>query len=77
MTIKMLGCVVLALACGCSNTSGKWSKPGASQAMFSKDKAECEDSLLATGTTGYSKNLYSFEACMEAKGYTSIPASMQ
>jgi hypothetical protein len=78
MIIKKLEwTVAVLLACGCSTSSVEWAKTGASQATFSKDKSECEDLLLATGTTGYSKNLYTFESCMEAKGYRAIPASSQ
>ncbi len=62
---------------GCATNSVTWYKAGVSKETFLRDKAECEDSLLGTGTTGYSKQLYSLEACMEGKGYTAIPASSQ
>ena len=54
---------------GCSTTPVKWYKAGVSQATFSRDKAECEDALLSTGTTQELKDVYSFEGCMETKGY--------
>jgi hypothetical protein len=63
-----LGLITL-LTFGCSTTPVKWYKPGVSQATFSRDKAECEDALLSTGTTQRLKDVYSFEGCMEAKGY--------
>ena len=63
-----LGLITL-LTFGCSTTPIKWYKPGVSQATFSRDKAECEDALLSTGTTQQLKDVYSFEGCMEAKGY--------
>ena len=63
-----LGFIAL-LTFGCSTTPIKWYKPGVSQATFSRDKAECEDALLSTGTTQKTKEVYSFEGCMEAKGY--------
>jgi hypothetical protein len=55
----------------------KWYKPGTSQATFTRDKADCEEALLSTGTTQRTKELYSLEGCMEAKGYTAIPLSSQ
>ncbi len=63
-----LGLIIL-LTFGCSTTPVKWYKPGVSQATFSRDKADCEDALLSTGTTQKLKDVYSFEGCMEAKGY--------
>ena len=69
--------LALLLTIGCSTTSVQWFKAGVSVDTFSHDKAECEDSLLGTGTTAYTKQAYSFEACMEQKGYRAIPASSQ
>ena len=54
---------------GCSTTPIKWYKPGVSQATFSRDKAECENAWLTTGTTEKTKEIYTFEGCMETKGY--------
>ena len=61
----------------CASTPVKWFKPGTSQATFSKDKADCEEALLSTGTTQRTKEVYSLEGCLEAKGYTAIPISSQ
>jgi len=63
-----LGFIAL-LTFGCSTTPVKWYKPGVSQATFSRDKADCENAWLETGTTQKTKEVYSFEGCMEAKGY--------
>jgi uncharacterized protein YigE (DUF2233 family) len=72
-----LGLITL-LSFGCSTTPVKWYKPGVSQATFSRDKADCEDALLATGTTEKYKEIYSLEGCMEAKGYrAAIPGASQ
>jgi hypothetical protein len=54
-----LGLITL-LTFGCSTTPIKWYKPGVSQATFSRDKAECEDALLSTGTTQQLKDVYSY-----------------
>jgi hypothetical protein len=61
----------------CSTTPVKWYKPGTSEATFTRDKADCEEALLSTGTTQRTKDIYSLEGCMEAKGYTAIPLSAQ
>jgi uncharacterized protein YigE (DUF2233 family) len=63
-----LGFIAL-LTFGCSTTPVKWYKAGVSQATFSRDKAECENAWLETGTTEKTKEVYTFEGCMEAKGY--------
>lgn len=59
------------LTIGCSTNSGKWYKPGVSQATFSRDKADCEDTLIAPGTEMV-KEVYSLEGCLERKGYTQV-----
>ena len=80
MKIKML-VPTLALALmttfGCSSTGVQWYKPGVSQATFSRDKADCEDAIIASGTSEISHQVYSLEGCMEGKGYTAIPPSPQ
>ena len=58
----------------CSTAPVKWYRAGTSQAIFIRDKTACEDRLLATGNNPVSRQTYSFEGCMEAKGYTVIPA---
>jgi len=71
-------CLMTILAAvGCSTNPVKWYKPGTSEATFTRDKADCEEVLLATGTTQMAKEIYSLEGCMEAKGYTAIPRSAQ
>ncbi len=62
-------CLIALLAFGCSTTPVKWYKPGVSYSTFSRDKSDCEDAWLETGTTQQTKGIYSFEGCMEAKGY--------
>ncbi len=70
-------CLIALLTLRCSTTPVKWYKPGVSQATFSRDKADCEDALLATGTTEKSKEVYSLEGCLEAKGYQTISDAPQ
>ncbi len=64
-------------AVSCSTDPVKWYRSGTSQATFTRDKAECEESVLSTGTTQRTKQIYSVEGCLEAKGYTAIPLSAQ
>ena len=75
LTWALSGALLLLL--GCSTTQVQWYKAGVSQATFKRDKAECEETLLGTGTTGFSKQVYTLEGCMEGKGYRAIPASFQ
>lgn len=80
MTSQKLGlgiCLIALLTIGCSTTSVKWYKPGVSNATFSRDKSECEDALLSTGTTQRIKGVYSLEGCLEAKGYRAVPNAPQ
>jgi len=72
-----LGLLTILSTISCSTAPVKWYKPGTSQATFTRDKADCEEALLSTGTTQKTKELYSLEGCMEAKGYTAIPLSSQ
>lgn len=76
LKIDMILCLIPILAIlSCSTAPVKWYKPGTSQATFTRDKADCEDALLSTGTSQRTKDIYSLEGCMEAKGYTAIPPS--
>jgi hypothetical protein len=78
LRIDMFLCLITILvALGCSTAPVKWYKPGTSQATFIRDKADCENALLSTGTTQRTKEIYSLEGCMETKGYTAIPLSSQ
>jgi len=73
----ILGLLAILAGVSCVSDPVKWYKPGTSQATFTRDKANCEEALLSTGTTQRTKEIYSLEGCMEAKGYTAIPLSSQ
>ena len=62
---------------GCSTSSAhKWYKLGASASDFEHDSQACEDALLATATTSMSvASSYSFDGCMEQRGWTIIDPS--
>ena len=71
-------CLITILAAvSCSTAPVRWYKPGTSEATFKRDKADCEGALLSTGTTQRTKDIYSLEGCLEAKGYMAIPLSSQ
>jgi hypothetical protein len=71
-------CLMTILAAvSCSTAPVKWYKSGTSQVTFTRDKADCEEAVLSTGTTEKTKQIYSVEGCLEAKGYTAIPLSSQ
>lgn len=69
--------ITILTAVSCSTAPVKWYKSGTSQATFARDKADCEEAVLSTGTTQRNKQVYSVEGCLEAKGYTAIPLSAQ
>jgi len=73
----ILSLMTLVIAMSCSTAPGKWYKPGTSQETFLRDKSECEEALLSTGTTQRTKDIYTLEGCLEAKGYSAIPLSSQ
>lgn len=73
----ILGLMTILAAISCSTAPVKWYRPGTSEATFTRDKADCEGALLATGTSQMAKEIYSLEGCMEAKGYRALPPSTQ
>lgn len=80
MSNSIFRVVWLILVCsltGCFSTSVKWYKPGATAASFSSDKDACQSVLLGTGESNMPKQVYTFEACMERKGWQQVPASAQ
>ena len=73
----IIGLMAFFTVVNCASAPVKWFRPGTSQATFSRDKADCEEALFSTGTTQRTKEVYSLEGCLEAKGYTAIPLSSQ
>lgn len=53
----------------------KWYRLGATDKDFERERSICEDEMLGTGTTGLAKTTYSFEACMEQKGWKILDSS--
>ena len=73
LVIGLSICLLALFTISCSSHSGKWYKPGVSQATFSRDKADCEDAIIGAGTTEVANEVYSVEACLERRGYTQVP----
>lgn len=59
---------------GCASAPKQWYRSGGTPAQFEHDKEECENALLQTGTTGFQTHIYTFEECMEAKGWSLLDA---
>lgn len=72
LTLFVLSTLILCLTTISCSSKQQWYKPGATKAMYERDKSACEDQLLETPTTGYQGTMYSFESCMEGKGYTAL-----
>lgn len=73
----LIGFVTILTGVSCASDPVKWYKSGTSQETFTRDKSDCEEALLSTGSTQRAKDIYSLEGCLEYKGYTAIPLSSQ
>ena len=70
--------IVVCFTAGCVSSTVKWYKPGATATSFAQDKEDCENIMLGAGDRGgVPKQVYTFEGCMERKGWQPIPASSQ
>lgn len=72
VSMCMLGMVVTSSSC--SSSPKQWYKPGATHAMFRQDKEWCENALLVSPES-MSSQFYTFEECMEKKGWTQVDTS--
>jgi len=69
-TLLFLGILAFCLtSTGCSETSQQWYKPGGTVAMYERDKSACENAILEGPTSGAQSDNYSWEGCMENKGW--------
>ncbi len=61
---------------GCATSPQKWYKAGATSHHFERDQSDCEDAVLSSGTTtATNAQTYSFEGCMEGKGWIVLDPS--
>ena len=69
-TIGILGILFFGLVClGCSSEPRRWYKTGATAATYEREKSDCEDALIEAPPGGAKGANYSFETCMESKGW--------
>ena len=61
-----------ALIMSCASEPTRWYKAGATAAMYERDKADCEEQTLGTLTTMDKTQTYTFESCMEQRGYVAL-----
>ncbi|MEO8327269.1 MAG: hypothetical protein ABI618_15565 [Nitrospirota bacterium] len=73
----LIGFMTILTGVSCISDPVKWYKSGTSQETFTRDKSDCQEALLSTGSTQREKDIYSLEGCLESKGYTAIPLSSQ
>ena len=67
--------VFVMILTSCAMEPNTWYRAGASDKDFEHDRSMCEGTVLSTGTTGLAANTYSFEGCMEQKGWTVLEPS--
>ena len=69
----LLGVFVCCLATtSCSSTPQKWYKAGGTTAMYERDSTECDNKLIDTPGTAIKVDSYTWESCMEAKGWVAL-----
>ncbi len=69
--ILFLGFITLS----CASEPTRWYKAGATKTMYERDKADCEEQTLGTVTTMDKMQTYTFESCMEQRGYVALDHS--
>ena len=67
-SIAYVGLIIFLTSC--ASSPSEWYRAGATAKDFEHDQQICEDAVLNTGTTGLTASVYSFEGCMERKGWT-------
>lgn len=72
--LGVIGLLFLSIGAGCNASPKRWYKPGATRAQFQQDKEWCEQALLTRAGTLTTK-FYTFEDCMEMKGWQPIDES--
>ena len=76
-TLLVLGNLFLGvMIMSCSSEPKRWYKAGATAATYERDSSDCEDVLIDTPGGGMSKiDSYTFESCMEQKGWVVLDKS--
>ena len=73
-TTYLLGTLVLGLLImmSCSSEPTRWYRAGTTQAMYERDKADCEEQTQGTLTSTNKVDTFTFESCMERRGYVAL-----
>ena len=70
--------IALGLLAGCSSSSPRWAKPGATEEQVNRDSADCLTASRSTapGPSGPQMvvNQERYRQCMANRGYTEAPA---
>ena len=66
--ILFLGVMIMS----CSSEPTRWYKAGGSVAMYERDKADCEEQTMGTLTSTDKVSTFTFESCMERKGWIAL-----
>jgi len=75
-TLFVLGVLFLGgVTLSCSSEPTRWYKAGGSVAMYERDASACEEQTLGTVTTMNKVDTYTFESCMEQKGWVVLDKS--
>ena len=61
---------VITFLTSCASSPSQWYRIGATAQDFEHDQQACNEAVLSTGTTSLNASVYSFEECMERKGWT-------
>jgi hypothetical protein len=75
-TLIVFGVLLLAvMILSCSSEPKRWYKAGGTVGMYERDAADCEDVLIDAPTGGSKVESYTFESCMEQKGWVVLDKS--
>jgi len=76
LTFLFLGILFFSLmTISCSSTPKRWYKAGGTVATYERDSSDCDDVLIDTPTGGSKVESYTFESCMEQKGWVVLDKS--
>ena len=69
-TLIIFGILYLGvMAMSCSSEPKRWYKAGGTAAMYERDSSYCEEQTVGTVTTMNKVDTYTFESCMEQRGW--------
>lgn len=60
---------IVVMIMSCSSEPKRWYKAGGTEAMYERDASDCQDTLIDVPVSGSRVETYTFESCMEQKGW--------